>query len=149
MRQREEDERKAQLAEAVAVTERARADVERREAGVAAAQQAERDHVARAAERASHGVAAADMMSARAYRDRLIANIGAAERALAEARDNLAEVEAEEQTARDELATAIRERKAVDAHYEAWQAARKVERDRKAELAADDVAQMLHRRDDD
>jgi hypothetical protein len=86
------------------------------------------------------------MVAARQFRERLAADVARAGAAVAEAEAEVERHEELERVARDALADAIRERKAVDTHYERWQADRKRVRDRKQEQADDDVAQSIHRR---
>jgi hypothetical protein len=147
LREQEETAGKQALAAAIGATVAARDELGRRADDLARARQAERDSVDRAAERAAAGDASAhDMVAARQFRERLAADVARAEAAVAEAQAEVERHEDLERVARDALADAIRERKAVDAHYQRWQADRKRVRDRKQEQADDDVAQSIHRR---
>ena len=147
VREQEEKAGVRGLADAVSATQAAHAEVSRRVQGVQRAQAALREAVDRADERAAAGEASAqDMVGARQFRAVLEGDLAQARRAVVEAEAEVDACEAREDRARAVLAEAARERKAVEVHYERWQAERAEQKARKQEEEADDIGQALHRR---
>lgn len=135
---REREEALAQAAVARALSEEIRRGTLRDVVAARAAAQRARLHHARATP-VQAGAPAAELRERAAFQDRLRADAGALGAELGEAEAALADARAGSERCRAALARAHAAVRALERHREAWQAAARLRRDRRAEAAAEDV----------
>lgn len=141
LRRGEEAARQQELATAVAATMAARAVADAARGALVAAQARRAEAVVAAGAAAATGRASAgDLVAARRFAERLAGEERAANERVQVADDNVRTVEEAEAAARDALALAASEREAIEKHRAQWDAERRREQERRAELAADDLA---------
>ena len=139
LRQREEDDKKTALAEAIALTMAARQELAAAHAQEAAARHEHAQAVARAAEKMRAGpTSVREAVDAKHYAERLRLAIEAAQRRVEQVAARVRDAESAEEVARAQVGEAVKARQAIDKHKESWQAERKRELERKAETEADD-----------
>ncbi len=148
VRIQEEVERVQAVAEAVRATAEACALVDRLKAESESLRATLAEFTAAADARAGHGASVQDLLADQSYRHRLEADIARADATAQHAEAVARQKQEFEDVARQALAEAAAERKAVETHHERWQAERKRARDRKSQDETDDAAQAVHRRRD-